>query len=82
MIAVGCELVGATGAFLECLAAIALEHEIGGAPDIDLGYHAGKTATLTIYKSLTSKIALRARIPVRVAAKWRRYGLPKVSLGA
>lgn len=37
----GCQLVGARFAFLERLLAIALEHQVGGAPDIDLGYHAG-----------------------------------------
>jgi hypothetical protein len=31
------ELVGPRGAFLERLLAIALEHQVGGAPDVDLG---------------------------------------------
>src|SRR5689334_2244836 len=39
----GCQLIGARFAFLERLLAIALEHQIGGASDIDLGYHAAKT---------------------------------------
>src|SRR5580704_7693016 len=42
----GCQLIGARFAFLERLLAIALEHQVGGAPDIDLGYHAAKTAPL------------------------------------
>src|SRR5438105_2074838 len=42
----GCHLIGARFAFLERLLAIALEHQVGGAPDIDLGYHAAKTAPL------------------------------------
>src|SRR6202043_1135885 len=42
VIAVGRELVGARAALLERFLAVALEHQIGGAPDIDLGYHAGK----------------------------------------
>jgi hypothetical protein len=46
VIAVGSELIGARIAFLERLLAIALEHEVGGTPDIDLGYHVGKTAGL------------------------------------
>ena len=41
-IAVGRELVGARDALLERFLAVALEHQIGGAPDIDFGYHAGK----------------------------------------
>ncbi|MGA7869033.1 MAG: hypothetical protein WCA23_34550 [Stellaceae bacterium] len=42
MIAVGGKLVGARAALVECFLAVALEHQIGGAPDIDLGYHADK----------------------------------------
>jgi hypothetical protein len=42
----GRELIGARFAFLERLLTIALEHQVGGAPDIDLGYHAAKTAPL------------------------------------
>jgi hypothetical protein len=42
----GGELIGARIAFLERLLAVALEHQIGGAPDIDLGYHAEKIAWL------------------------------------
>ena len=38
----GCQLIGARFAFLERLLAIALVHQVGGAPDIDLGYHAAK----------------------------------------
>jgi hypothetical protein len=48
VIAVGRELIGAHGAFLECFLAIALKHQIGGAPDIDLGYHATNTAGLAV----------------------------------
>ena len=33
------EFVGACGAFLNGLVAVPLEHEVGGAPDVDLGYH-------------------------------------------
>jgi hypothetical protein len=42
VIPVGSEHVGARAALLERFLAVALEHQIGGAPDIDLGYHAGK----------------------------------------
>jgi hypothetical protein len=37
VIAVGRELVGADGSLLERFLAVALEHQVGGAPDIDLG---------------------------------------------
>jgi len=40
------ELVGARGAFLKGFVAVALEHEGGGAPDVDVGYHTGKVAGL------------------------------------
>ena len=46
VIAISRELVGARGAFLERLVAVALEPQVGGAPDIDLGYHRVKTARL------------------------------------
>jgi hypothetical protein len=39
VIAGGCELVDARGAFLERFLAVALEHQGGGAPDVDLGNH-------------------------------------------
>jgi hypothetical protein len=45
-VAAGRELVSSSGAFVERLIAVALEHQVGGAPDIDLGYHAEKTAGL------------------------------------
>lgn len=38
------ELVGARSAFLKGLVAVPLEHELGGAPDVDLGYHKEQTA--------------------------------------
>jgi hypothetical protein len=38
------ELVGARRAFLKGLVAVPLEHEVGGAPDVDLGYHREQAA--------------------------------------
>jgi hypothetical protein len=38
------ELVGSSGAFLEGLLAVALEHQLRRPPNVDLGYHAGKAA--------------------------------------
>src|SRR5262245_5256405 len=38
------EFVRARGAFLGGLVAIPLEHEVGGAPDVDLGYHGEQVA--------------------------------------
>ena len=40
VIAAGFQLVSTRGAFLERLLAVALEHQVGGAPDIDFWYHA------------------------------------------
>jgi hypothetical protein len=45
-IAGGRMLVGTRGALLECFLAIAFEHQVGGTPDIDLGYHATKDGGL------------------------------------
>jgi hypothetical protein len=42
----GGKLVGTRGALLERLVAIAFEHQVGSTPDIDLGYHAEKIASL------------------------------------
>ena len=36
------KLVAARSAFLKGLVAVALEHEVGGAPDVDLGYHGNR----------------------------------------
>src|SRR5215467_8176815 len=43
VIAVSRELLGARGALLERFVSVALQHQGGGTPDIDLGYHAGKS---------------------------------------
>ena len=40
----GREFVGAGGAFLERLVAVALQHELRRSPNIDFGYHAAKVA--------------------------------------
>ena len=44
VIILGGQLVGPRGAFLERLVAVALEHQVGCAPDVDLGYHADQVA--------------------------------------
>jgi hypothetical protein len=46
VIAIGRELVGARDALFERFLAIALQHQGGGTPDIDLGYHAAQIAGL------------------------------------
>ena len=46
VITVGRQLVDARAAFLKRLVAVTLQHQGGGAPDIDLGYHGGKIARL------------------------------------
>jgi len=46
VIAGGRELVNAQVALLERSVAVALQHQGGGTPDIDLGYHAANIAGL------------------------------------
>ena len=46
VIAIRRELIGARDALLERLISVALQHQGGGTPDIDLGYHGGKIARL------------------------------------
>ena len=46
VIAGGREVIDAPVALLERFVAIALQHQGGGTPDIDLGYHGAKTAHL------------------------------------
>jgi hypothetical protein len=46
VIAGGSELVNVRAAFLKSFVAVALHHQIGSSPDIDLGYHAQKIAGL------------------------------------
>jgi hypothetical protein len=45
MIAVGRDLVGARGALLERLLAVALENKVRGAPDIDFRDHTGRLSS-------------------------------------
>jgi hypothetical protein len=40
------KFISARGAFLEGLAAVPLQHEVCGTPDVDLGYHTRKVARL------------------------------------
>ena len=40
------KVIGARGAFFEGLLAVPLQHQVGGAPDVDVGYHTGKIARL------------------------------------
>ena len=42
VIVLGLELIGARSAFVERLITVPLEHQVGGAPDVDLWYHAAK----------------------------------------
>ena len=42
------ELIGSSGAFLECLVAVALEHELRRPPNVDLGDHTVKAARPSI----------------------------------
>jgi hypothetical protein len=57
VIAAGRKFIGTCGALLQGLLAVAPEHEVGGAQDINLGYHAAKAA----------------RLPSIKVAGWRRY---------
>jgi hypothetical protein len=70
VIAGGRELVNAGAVFLERFVAVALHHQIGGSPDIDLGYHARKieNCRLAVEKRLTPIIAWLANLRVKVAA--------------
>ena len=45
------ELISPGGAFLQCLLAVALEHQLRRTPNIDLGYHTGKRARLASTKA-------------------------------
>ena len=44
VVAGGRELISSSDSFLERLVAVALEHELRRPPNVDLRYHAGKTA--------------------------------------
>jgi len=53
VILAGREFVDAFGALLERLLAVALEHQGGGMPDIDLGYHGGQTTHQPVLFTMT-----------------------------
>jgi hypothetical protein len=57
-IAVGRRLVGARGVFLKRLLAVALDHQVGGAPDIDLGHHARKPHAYDVSTLITKACGL------------------------
>jgi hypothetical protein len=57
-IAVGRRLVGARGVFLKRLLAVALDHQAGGAPDIDLGHHARKPHAYDVSTLITKACGL------------------------
>jgi hypothetical protein len=58
VIAAGRKLVGTRGALFERLFAVAFQHQVGGAPDVDLGYHVGKMYA-AISKRLIGDISYR-----------------------
>jgi hypothetical protein len=70
MIAVGRELVGARGALFERFVAVALQHQGGGAPDIDLGDRADerRKCGLGADRRLTPIIAFVTNLRVKMAA--------------
>jgi hypothetical protein len=68
VITVSRELVDTRAALLERFVAVAPQHQSGGTPDIDLGYHAKKIAGLPSKKRLTPIIAWLAKLRVKVAA--------------
>jgi hypothetical protein len=70
---------GARSRGFEGFFAIALGAQVGGAPDIDLEYHAGKIASLRSKAYNTNNCISFA---LKVVATWRRYSLPKISSGA
>ena len=45
-VAIRRELVGPSSAFRLDVVVVALEHQVSDAPDVDVGYHADKTASL------------------------------------
>jgi hypothetical protein len=72
------EFVSSRGAFIERFLALALQHQGGGAPDIDLRYYAGKIA-LAVEKRLTPIIARFAKDIARGIRRRRRRGPHKAS---
>jgi hypothetical protein len=69
------ELPGTGGAFLERLVAVALEHQVGRAPDVDIGYHSGKNHRPMVNERLTPLIAWVVKLRVKVAAGAKKIGL-------
>ncbi len=51
------EIIGMAGAFLPGPVAIAFEHQVRHAPDVDLGYHANEARHGLAYKGLGWKLA-------------------------
>jgi hypothetical protein len=69
VISAGRGLVGAHGALLERLFAVTLEHQIGGAPDVDFRDSRDENCTLAVYKRST--LSLRG-YRAMVAIPWHQ----------
>jgi hypothetical protein len=61
------EFVDTGAALFERLVTLALQHQGGGTPNVDLGYQARKNRTLGVDKRLTPIIAWLAKLRVKVA---------------
>src|SRR5215831_3581848 len=75
-IAVRGEFIGPSGALLSRCVAVPPEHQVGGAPDIDLGHHAQKLDG-TAYKTVTAGGRF-GRSPARIEALERVRNAPDV----
>jgi hypothetical protein len=61
------KLIGACSAFFEGLVAGALEHQVGGPPDINLGYHARQNCRLLVDNRLRAYIPGSYRCEMTIA---------------
>ena len=64
------ELISSDGAFLDCLLAVALAHQLRRSPNVDLGYHTAKTGWPASLRFKTGRVTPQAD---------GRYGSGKVS---
>ena len=72
VIAGGREVIDAPVALLERFVAIALQHQGGGTPDIDLGYHGAKTAHCGRQRFNTDN-CVACEATCQGGDRWQRY---------
>src|SRR5271165_5325037 len=82
-VAVRCKLIGPSGALLLGRLAVPPEHQVGGAPDVDLGHHAEKASRRPPTKRLPGAGgAVASGAHQRVSKPLNAWGMCRMSVSS